>query len=62
MQMTSISPFTNLRIVGKNGDFPIRLKEEQKSNDKIEETENIMFTMAETLDLANGVDSSTEET
>lgn len=55
-----ISPFSNFRIIGKNGEFPKRDKGE-KINGNIEETENVMLTQSEILDFANAVDSTNGE-
>lgn len=52
-----ISPFSNLRIVGKNGEFPKRNTDE-KINGEIEQTENVILTNSEILDFANAADST----
>jgi hypothetical protein len=71
LEKGTFSPFTNRRIIGERGDFPKETPAEKgpknseaalKLNEEgFEPTENIQFSTAEILDLARGVDSSTEE-
>lgn len=61
----TMSPFTQNRIVGKNGDFKREEPPKEKpilnhGDDEIEEMENgFMISTSEMIDFAQGVDSDT---
>jgi hypothetical protein len=70
LEKGSRSPFARSRIVGRNGEYPDRVAEsgtkkqwlDEQSEHDIEDIDNgILFSTSEILDLAQGVDSDTED-
>lgn len=59
LKQGSRSPFSRNRIVGKNGEFNVEKPEKNDLSIGSNEKEDILFSTAEVIDIAQGADSTT---
>ena len=53
----TLSPFSNCRIVNKNGNFNMEKQEKTKKTIESQVADTVVFTTSEAIDIAQGVDS-----
>ncbi len=53
----TLSPFSNCRIVNKNGNFNMEKQEKTKKTIEPQVADTVVFTTSEAIDIAQGVDS-----